>query len=60
MCTMALLHARIKRLFYVHEHRQGRGGCNGRLHVPSTKRLNHSFEVYRITAETEQNAVDEE
>ena len=44
-CAMALLHSRIRRVFYMDAYKDGALGSRYKLHVHSS--LNHHFEVYR-------------
>ncbi|CAE1294317.1 TAD3 [Acanthosepion pharaonis] len=45
MCAMALVHSRVKRVFYSVPEKDGALGSNYKLHVQ--KHLNHHYEVYR-------------
>ena len=54
MCSMALLHSRIKRLFFMESNSNFEYGCPNdnsftklRLHV--SPKLNHRFEVWKVT-----------
>uniref|UniRef100_A0A915L9E8 CMP/dCMP-type deaminase domain-containing protein n=1 Tax=Romanomermis culicivorax TaxID=13658 RepID=A0A915L9E8_ROMCU len=46
MCAMALLHSRIKRVFYVYENAEGALGTVFKIHVE--KALNHHFLVFKV------------
>jgi len=46
MCTMALLHSRVREVFYVFPSGKS-GGFEGELGVHSRKDLNHRFEVWK-------------
>ncbi|CAK9303377.1 unnamed protein product [Gordionus sp. m RMFG-2023] len=46
MCSMALVHARIRRVFYGTESKYGALGSNGVM-LHTIKSLNHNFEVYK-------------
>ena len=47
LCSMALLHSRISRVFYVHSSQYGALGSLYSLH--NNAKLNHHFEVYCVT-----------
>lgn len=49
MCSMALVHSRITRVFYGSSHQEGALGTKYKLHVQ--QRLNHHYEVYRVLQE---------
>lgn len=46
MCSMALVHSRISRVFYVFESDNGYLSTNCKLHCISS--LNHKFEVFKV------------
>lgn len=48
MCAMALVHSRIKAVFYGRANRDLEGGMNEHLQVNSLAQLNHRFPVYRM------------
>lgn len=57
MCSMALLHSRIKRLFFIESFKNSGRGCPDdgsftrmRLHV--SPKLNHRFEVWKVKTES--------
>lgn len=45
MCSMALLHSRVKEVFYLHPMPQT-GGCGGAVCLPTLKGVNHRFKIY--------------
>ena len=45
MCSMALVHSRIGRVFYLYSHEDG--GLGSRFHIHTEKNLNHNFEVFK-------------
>lgn len=57
MCCMALLHSRVREVFYVFSRRKG-GGFEGAFGVHGRKDLNHRFEVWRWRGEL--GGLDEE
>ncbi|XP_071490594.1 probable inactive tRNA-specific adenosine deaminase-like protein 3 [Diadema antillarum] len=46
MCAMALVHSRIRRVFYVHSHPEGALGSRYKLHTEAE--LNHRYHVFRV------------
>ena len=46
MCTMALVHARVKEVVFIHP-MPSTGGCGGTVLVPELKSINHRFNVWR-------------
>jgi tRNA-specific adenosine deaminase 3 len=46
MCTMALVHARVKEVVFIHS-MPTTGGCGGTVLVPELKTINHRFNVWR-------------
>jgi len=44
MCTMALLHSRVKKVFYMYAMPKT-GGCGGAACVPALKGVNHRFTI---------------
>ena len=46
MCCMALLHSRVREVFYIFPRKRG-GGFEGGLGIHGRKDLNHRFEVWR-------------
>lgn len=46
MCTMALVHARVKEVVFIHS-MPTTGGCGGTVLVPELKTINHRFDVWR-------------
>ncbi|ORX34274.1 hypothetical protein BD324DRAFT_605115 [Kockovaella imperatae] len=53
MCSMALLHSRVKEVFYIFPRSRG-GGLNG-MGVHGRKDLNHKFQVWEWRGELEQS-----
>ena len=49
MCAMALLHSRVRRVFYIHKGSGVLGGKTHRLHTLPT--VNHRFKVYHFKKE---------
>jgi tRNA-specific adenosine deaminase 3 len=47
MCTMALVHSRVKEVFYIYSMAQT-GGCGGRACVPELPTINHRFNTWRF------------
>lgn len=45
MCAMALVHSRVKRIFFIHSSQNGALNINFKLH--SVKELNHHYEVFQ-------------
>ncbi|KAJ4491294.1 cytidine deaminase-like protein [Lentinula edodes] len=45
MCSMALLHSRVKQIFYLNPMRRT-GGCGGVTCLPTLQGVNHRFEVF--------------
>ena len=54
MCCMALLHSRVREVFYVFPRRRG-GGFEGAFGVHARKDLNHRFEVWRWKGEVSED-----
>lgn len=50
MCTMALVHSRVKEVFFLYSMNQT-GGCGGQTLVPELPTINHRFNVWRWKAE---------
>ncbi|KAG7088554.1 hypothetical protein E1B28_012536 [Marasmius oreades] len=48
MCSMALLHSRVKEVFYLLPMRTT-GGCGGLVCLPTLQGVNHRFEIFRWT-----------
>ena len=46
LCTMALVHARVKEVVFIHS-MPTTGGCGGTVLVPELKTINHRFNVWR-------------
>ena len=46
MCTMALVHSRVKEIIYIHPMPKT-GGCGGRAIVPELPTINHRFTIWR-------------
>ena len=44
MCSMALIHSRVKEVFYLHPMPQT-GGCGGLACLPTLKGVNHRFGI---------------
>ena len=44
MCTMALLHSRVKEVFFLYPMAKT-GGCGGAACVPALKGVNHRFSI---------------
>lgn len=53
MCTMALVHSRVKRVFFGCESNNGSGGLAGKVSIHHLKKINHHFEVYAGVLEEE-------
>ncbi|KAL9914080.1 probable inactive tRNA-specific adenosine deaminase-like protein 3 isoform X1 [Glossina fuscipes] len=49
MCSMALLHSRVKRIFFLHE--SNNGSLKTHFKLQQVKDLNHHYEVYQFVAE---------
>lgn len=47
MCTMAMVHSRISRLFYI-EANEEFGGVESQVQVNSNPSLNHRFRAFRL------------
>jgi len=47
MCAMALVHSRVKRIFFLEKSENGALSTNFQLH--SVKELNHHYEVFQFT-----------
>lgn len=47
MCTMALVHSRVKEVYYIHSMAQT-GGCGGRASVAELPTINHRFHSWRF------------
>jgi tRNA-specific adenosine deaminase 3 len=47
MCSMALLHSRVKEIFYIYP-MEKTGGCGGGVTVPAGKGVNHRFGIWRM------------
>ena len=50
MCSMALIHSRVKEVFYLYS-MDKTGGCGGVACLPTLKGVNHRFEIYQWKAE---------
>jgi tRNA-specific adenosine deaminase 3 len=48
MSSMALVHSRIRRVFFLHKDVE-RGGLGGRWHIHTLRGLNHHFRVFAVT-----------
>jgi tRNA-specific adenosine deaminase 3 len=46
MCSMALLHSRVKGIFYIYPMPQT-GGCGGLACIPALKGVNHRYGIWR-------------
>jgi tRNA-specific adenosine deaminase 3 len=46
MCTMALVHARVKEVVFIHS-MPSTGGCGGAVMVQELKTINHRFNAWR-------------
>jgi tRNA-specific adenosine deaminase 3 len=46
MCSMALVHSRVKDVFYIYPMSKT-GGCGGSTCVPGLKGVNHRFGIWR-------------
>lgn len=46
MCSMALLHSRVKDVFFIYPMKET-GGCGGLRCVPGMKGVNHRFGIWR-------------
>lgn len=53
MCAMALVHSRVKRVFFGHKSNNGSGGLAGKVGIHHLKNINHHFEVYAGVLEEE-------
>ncbi|XP_025206144.1 probable inactive tRNA-specific adenosine deaminase-like protein 3 [Melanaphis sacchari] len=53
MCAMALVHSRIKRVFYGCANDNGSGGLGGSVNIHLLKGINHRFEVFAGVLEEE-------
>lgn len=49
MCSMALIHSRVKRVFYHHQQRQ-RGGLGSMTKLHTNKNLNHRYEAFHVVS----------
>jgi tRNA-specific adenosine deaminase 3 len=49
MCSMALLHSRVKEVFYIYPMPQT-GGCGGLACIPGLKGVNHRYGIWRWKA----------
>ena len=58
MCCMALLHSRVREVFYIFPRKRG-GGFEGGLGIHGRKDLNHRFEVWRWDGVIEQSIRDQ-
>jgi tRNA-specific adenosine deaminase 3 len=45
MCTMALVHSRVKEVVFIHP-MQKSGGCGGHVLVPELPTINHRFRIW--------------
>ena len=52
MCSMALLHSRVKEVYYIFP--RTKGGGFGEISVHDRKDLNHRFEVWRWMGELDE------
>jgi tRNA-specific adenosine deaminase 3 len=50
MCSMALIHSRVKEIFYLYPMAQT-GGCGGVACLPTLKGVNHRFGIGQWKAE---------
>ena len=53
MCCMALLHSRVREVFYIFPRKEGGGGFESCLGIHGRKDLNHRFEVWKWTGHLE-------
>jgi tRNA-specific adenosine deaminase 3 len=53
MCAMALVHSRVKRVFFGCKSINGSGGLAGKVRIHHLKNINHHFEVYTGVLEEE-------
>jgi tRNA-specific adenosine deaminase 3 len=52
MCSMALLHSRVKAVFYFLPMRET-GGCGGITCLPKLEGVNHRFDIYQWKGDTD-------
>jgi tRNA-specific adenosine deaminase 3 len=57
MCSMALLHSRVKEVFYVVP-MEKTGGCGGATCLPALPGVNHRYAVYKWTVDLYHPEVD--
>ena len=58
MCSMALVHSRIRRVFYsLPYHGIGVGGLNTNLQMNNLKSLNHKYNVFNGILQKEANEI---
>ncbi|XP_071490606.1 probable inactive tRNA-specific adenosine deaminase-like protein 3 [Diadema antillarum] len=56
MCAMALVHSRIRRVFYLHSHPEGVLGSRYKLHTETG--LNHRYHAFRVVLGKEGDGLD--
>ena len=59
MCTMALLHSRVKRIYFV-DPLPGLGGLVSAVRLHALPSLNHHFQVYQLLLSVEDDEDDED
>lgn len=53
MCSMALLHSRVREVVYIFPAKRG-GGFEGVMGIHGRKDLNHRYEVWKYTGSVDQ------
>ena len=49
MCAMALVHSRVKAVFFIESNEEFQGGMNEKLQINDIDQLNHRFPVYKLS-----------
>ncbi len=52
MSCMALVHSRIRRVFFIHRHHEEGALLSGNGHIHSLKALNHHYRVFRVLVDS--------